>query len=421
MYALVDCNSFYASCERVFNPQLEGLPVVVLSNNDGCVVARSAEAKTVGIQMGVPIFKIKELVKRHDVRVFSSNYTLYGDLSQRVMNILKRYSPDVEVYSIDEAFVGMKGMAHLEELGKSMKEAVMREVGIPICVGIGKTKTLAKIANRLAKKHKGFGGVCLIDDEIKRQKALELTSVEDVWGIGRKHAKRLSLLSVRTASDFTHLPAQWVKKHMSIVGLRMQRELQGYSCISLDLVRERKKSICVSRSFGKDIHTLDELKEALMTHVMQCGIKIREEKACASALQVFASTNRFRHDRPQYSGQLTANLLVPSDSSLELAKCAANLLQRIFKEGYGYKKIGVVAYGIIPKNEVTGNLFDAVDRDKHESLMRGLDMINAKFGKSCVQLASQGFGKKAWSLRQEHLSPCYSTSWKDMLVIKADA
>ncbi|BDD13112.1 SOS mutagenesis and repair protein UmuC (plasmid) [Fulvitalea axinellae] len=418
MYALVDCNSFYVSCERVFDPGLRGVPVVVLSNNDGCVVARSAEAKACGIGMGAPIFKMKETVKRYGVRVFSSNYTLYGDMSARVMNVLGRFSPAVEVYSIDEAFLDLSGMEGLKEYGYRIREVIGLELGLPVCVGIGRTKTLAKVANRIAKRYGHLRGVCVIDTAEKERRALEMTPVDGVWGIGGRLSKKLGRQGVRTALEFAEMPSAWVRRHMSVVGLRTQRELAGEACLSLELVRPRKKSVCVSRSFGSDIEGLGKLKEALSAFVSMCGAKVREEGCCASTLTVLLMTNRFRTDIPHCSDQLTVPLPVPSDSDLELAGYAMRAAERIHRKGVRYKKAGVIAGGLVPKNEVTGDLFDKVGRERHTALSLATDRLNGKFGAGTVKLGSQGAGR-GWSHRQERLSRRFSTRWEELVEVGA--
>ncbi|MCG8475371.1 MAG: Y-family DNA polymerase [Cytophagales bacterium] len=416
MYALVDCNSFYASCEKVFRPELRDAPVVVLSNNDGCVVARSPEAKACGIPMAAPIFKMKDLVRRHNVRVFSSNYVLYGDMSSRFMNILRRFSPEVEVYSIDEAFMDLGGLEPLKTQGRRIRATVLQELGLPTCVGVGPTKTLAKLANHIAKRYPELGGVCVVDTEKKRVRALELTPAAEVWGIGRRHASRLKNYSVRTALDFSRMPPGWVRRHMSVVGERTQRELLGKPALSLELVRSRKKSICVSRSFGKELTDFSQLREALSAFVLNCSSKLRSEKACATVLQVFVMTNRFKEARPQYSNSLSMSLQTPSSSGLELNRLASQMLEGLYREGFGYKKIGVVMHGLIPENEVMGNLFDPVDRSRHAALMKKLDELNRRYGSGTVRFASQGFGK-GWHHRQERLSPCCSTRWEELMEV----
>lgn len=414
MFGLMDCNNFYASCERVFNPSLNGKPIVVLSNNDGCVIARSNEAKELGIKMGVPAYQINDVVKRFDVAVFSSNYTLYGDMSGRVMSILSELAPSVEIYSIDEAFVELSGIRNLHTLGTQIKDEVTRGTGIPVSLGIAPTKTLAKVANKYAKKYAAYDRLCIIDTEEKREKALRLFDIRDVWGIGRRQAVKLTKQRVKTAYDFTQLPGSWVRKNMTIVGERTWKELRGISCIDMETAPPAKKQICTSRSFGKMIEDLPTLSEAIATHASTCARKLREQKSYATSLMVFIHTNNFREDLPQYWKNTVVKLPVPTADTLEIVHHALAGLNNIFMQGYRYKKAGVII------TEITDNaqlgLFDSVDRIKRNNLMQAVDKINSKYQQH-IKLAVQGNGRD-WKLKQEQLSNHYTTDINEIITIK---
>ena len=414
MFGLVDCNNFYASCERVFNPSLNGKPIVVLSNNDGCVIARSNEAKVLGIKMGVPAYQIKGLVKQHDVAVFSSNYVLYGDMSGRVMSMLAELAPEIEVYSIDEAFLNLEGIQNLQILGSEIVRQVTRGTGIPVSVGIAPTKTLAKVANKFAKKYPAYNRLCIIDTEDKRTKALQLTGIGDVWGIGRKQAAKLEKQGVRTAYDFTQLPGSWVRKNMTVTGERTWKELRGISCIDMEIAPPAKKQICTSRSFGKRVEDIDTMSEAIATHASTCAKKLRQQKSYAMSLMVYIHTNNFREDLPQYWKNTIVQLPIPTSDTLEIVEYALSGLKTIFMEGYQYKKAGVIITEITTNAQL--GLFDSIDRDKRERLMQVVDKINGKF-QHHVKLAVQGSGRD-WKLKQEQLSQRYTTDINEVIIIK---
>lgn len=418
MFALIDCNNFYASCERVFRPDLQGKPIVVLSNNDGCVIARSNEAKAAGIPMGAPAFQYQELFNKHKVHVFSANFALYGDMSQRVMNILADYSPDIEIYSIDEAFLKLTGFDffNLREHGKSMRYKVLKWTGIPISVGIAPTKALAKVANRIAKKYpEQTENVHIIDNEEKRIKALKWLKIEDVWGIGRQHAKRLNKIGVITAFDFTQLEDNWVKKNMTIVGLRLKHDLQGIPTLNLE-EQVAKKNIATTRSFEKNYTELEELSERISTFAVSCAEKLRKQNSCCNSLMVFIHTNKHRKDLPQYSRSIVIKLPYPTNSSIELSKFATQALKHIFKKGYHYKKAGVIVQDFTPSTLPQLNIFEN-SHERHHSLMKAIDIINNSMGQQKVRLASQDL-KRIWKMKQEKLSPCYTTKLSDIITIK---
>ncbi len=411
MFGLMDCNNFYASCERVFNPSLNGKPVVVLSNNDGCVIARSNEAKALGIPMGTPAYQIRELVEKHGVAVFSSNYTLYGDMSARVMSILSSLAPEIEVYSIDEAFVNLDGITDYQSLGRIIVNTVYKDTGIPVSLGIAPTRTLAKMANKFAKKYPAYQRVCCIDTEEKREKALRLFAIGDVWGIGRRQAARLEKEGVKTAYDFIQLPNSWVRKYMTVVGERTWKELRGIPCITENITP--RKQICTSRSFGQMIENIEQMDEAVSTFASTCAKKLREQNGYAVSLLVFIQTNRFRDDLPQYWKSFSVNLPVPTDNTQEIVHYALTGLRSIFLKGYHYKKAGVIITEIT--YNIQRNLFDMIDRDKRDRLMNAIDSINGKHGCS-VKLAVQGQGSK-WKLKQEQLSKHYTTDLGEIIEI----
>lgn len=417
MFALVDCNNFYASCERAFNPTLRGVPIVVLSNNDGCVIARSNEAKKLGIQMGVPAYQIIDEIDHHSIAVFSSNYTLYGDMSNRVMSILNTFVEEMEIYSIDEAFLNLAGLENydLNEYGIRITQTVFRNTGIPVSMGIAMTKTLAKVANKFAKRFPGYKNVCIIDSDEKRIKALKLTAIGDVWGIGRQHRKMLESRGIYTAYDFSVVPRTWVRKRMTVVGERMWRELNNESCIDMELITPKKKQICTSRAFGETVSDIEGLSEAVSTYASLCAEKLRKQGAYAVSLMVFIHTNNFREDLPQYYKNSIIELPVATNDTMEIVHYALIALRNIFRTGYEYKKAGVIITEIA--DHVQTNLFDSVDREKQQRLMKVVDQMNHSFTSAKLNLAIQG-GLRKWKLKQERLSPCYTTKLSDIIKIK---
>lgn len=420
MFGLVDCNNFYASCERVFNPYWNNRPIVVLSNNDGCVIARSNEAKKLGIEMGVPAYQVKTEIKQHGIGVFSSNYSLYGDMSNRVMSTLSSFVENMEVYSIDESFLDFSGFERfdLKEYGEKIVKTTTKGTGIPVSLGIAPTKTLSKVANKFAKKFPAYKGTCIIDSEEKRIKALQLTEISDVWGIGRRRARLLSKYNVKTAFDFTQLPVGWVRQRMTVTGEQLWKELNGISCIDMEFAPPAKKTICTSRAFGQTIADLEGLKESVSTYAAICAEKLRKQKSCALSLMVFIHTNNFREDLPQYLQNSVIEFPVATNSTIEIVKYALIALKRIYKKGYQFKKAGVTITEIIPDAAIQTNIFDNVDREKHARLMSVVDQLNDGFKKNNLRLAVQE-GSRRWRLKQEKLSPCYTTRISDVLHFKA--
>ncbi|MDO6392072.1 Y-family DNA polymerase [Pontibacter sp. BT731] len=417
LFALVDCNNFYASCERVFDPSLNGRPIVVLSNNDGCVIARSNEAKALGIAMGEPAFKMRDMIEQHDVQVFSSNYTLYGDMSKRVMNALATFTPSIEVYSIDEAFLDLGDFYQVDLTAycRQMRNTVWRWTGIPVSVGVAPTKTLAKLANRLAKKSAKANGVLVLTDSKHLEEALKRTEVGDVWGVGRKYAKKLAYYGIHSAWDLRHASDAFVKKHMTVVGLRVVKELRGEPCADLEQTIPAKQNICTSRSFGHPVTTFSEIQEATTLYASRCAEKLRKQHCCAGALTVFVMTNPFATGE-QYYNSKTIQLPVATNSTLEMVQYASLALRSIYREGYRYKKSGVIVSGICPANQVQGDLLDPVDREKHQHLMQALDKLNQKLGRDVLFCGSQGTGKE-WKLKREKLSPYYTTRLSDVVEV----
>ena len=419
MFALVDCNNFYASCERVFNPKLDKKPIVILSNNDGCVISRSNEAKSLGIPMGAPAFKYDSLFKKNNVHVFSSNFPLYGDMSSRVMNILSAYTPNIEIYSIDEAFLEFTGFDNydLEEYGKEMRKKILKWTGIPVSIGFAPTKALAKVANRISKKFdKKTKGVYAIDSEGKREKALKWLKIEDVWGIGYKHAARLKSYKINRAYDFIKLPDEWVRKQMSVVGLRLKKELEGESVLSLEEKRSPKKAIATTRSFEKNLTCFEDLKERISTFSICCSEKLRSQKSNCNSIYVFVKSNRHQKNKSQYRNGIVMTLPYGSNSSITISKYAVEGLKKIYKKGIEYKKAGVVVLGLVPNSKMQLNIFEK-ENPKHQILMKTLDFITKKEGSNKIKLASQDL-KKIWKMKQTKLSSRYTTELKEIIALK---
>ncbi len=417
MYALVDGNNFYASCERVFRPELNGKPIVVLSNNDGCVIARSNEAKALGIPMGAPAFEYSKCFTLNNVHVFSANFAFYGDMSHRVMSLLNDFTPELEIYSIDEAFLKFEGFTYfnLEKHCTELKHFVGQCTGIPLSVGIAPTKALAKVANKICKKFPiQTKGVYMMDTEAKCMKALKWLKVEDIWGIGRQHAKRLQQIGALTAYDFINLPDAWVRKNMSVVGLRLKLDLRGIPTLDLEEI-EPKKNIATTRSFETMYSELSDLRERISTFAFSCAEKLRKQKACCNTLMVFIRTNNFRQDMPQYNNSSVIHLPFPSNSGIELSHFANLALNKIYRKGYAYKKAGVMIMDFMPQDQVQLNVFEN-SNVKHEPLMKAIDKLNKVYGMQKIRLASQDL-KRVWKMKQEKLSPKYTTSLKDIITI----
>lgn len=415
MIALADCNNFYASCERVFQPWLQNVPIVVLSNNDGCVIARSNEAKKLGVPMGAPAFKYEKVFQKNNVYVFSANFALYGDLSKRVMSTISQEINRMEVYSIDEVFMDFSSVSLLKEKAQEVKAKVKKWTGIPISIGVAPTKALAKVANYYAKKYTKQG-VLVLNNPSHIARALKKLPVGELWGVGRKYAKFLAQRGIVTAYDLIKLDESWVRSNMTVVGLRLVQELKGTSCFDIEPVSPKKKNICTSRSFGHKVRSYTELKEAVAAYATTCSQKLRGEGSCAAVVSVFLTTNPFNLSETQYRASRRVQLSIPTSDSLEIVKAAIEGLSGIYKKGLVYKKAGVIVSDIVPQDQVQLSLFDAVDRSKRKWLMSSVDTINTRMGKDKVRLAVQGFDRK-WRLKQEHLSPCYTTRFSDLLTV----
>ena len=399
--ALIDCNSFYVSCERLFNPKIQNVPVVVLSNNDGCVISRSTEAKKLGIRMGEPYFKVKDLVKKNNVQIFSSNYALYGDLSRRVMKVLKGFTNKIEIYSIDEAFLDLSHIKdeQVEEYGKQIRERVLKWTGIPTSVGISNTKTLSKVANHIAKKNKA--GVVFLKENIDN--ILKDFDIADVWGVGRQLSKLYIKNGIDNAYKLKNISNTWVKKSTNVLGAKTVMELRGIPCIDLETETTWRKSCCVSRSFGKKVESLDKLKESITTHCLNAAEKIRTDKQTTRAVTIFIRTSPFDKNRKYYSNSITIELPVATNNSIELVKTAISGLGKIYKYGYFYQKAGVILSKLRDASEKELNLLAPILENKSQPLMRAIDFTNAKYGRNAISIAQAGISND-WKMRREHSS-----------------
>jgi len=419
MYALVDCNNFYCSCERAFNPKLENRPVIVLSNNDGCAISRSEEAKALGIAMASPAFMMEDLLKKNNVAVFSSNYTLYGDMSDRVMKTIGSFVPRMEIYSIDEAFLDLNDMESVDlvQLAIKIRSTVKQNTGIPVSIGIAPTKTLAKMANRYAKKKRKDAGVfwAANDDLIKEM--LEHTEVGEIWGIGHQYALFLKRHGIHTALQLSETPEEWVRVNLSVVGQRLLNELKGISAIQWEFEAPTKKNITTSRSFGKLLSDAHTIKEAIANHAATCALKLRQQKSCCKTLQVFIHTNPHKTDEVQYSRSINVQLETATNNTSEIIKHACKGFDIIFKEGYRYMKCGIIVDQLVPEDQIQHSMFDNADRVKNKTVINALDGINKSLGKELVRFAVQGYEKK-YRLKTDYLSPSYTTNINQIIKVK---
>ena len=417
--ALIDGNNFYVSCERVFQPELEGKPVVVLSNNDGCVVARSQEVRALGVGMGVPWFKLRDLAKQHGIIAKSSNYTLYADMSQRMHSVIGQFAPEQEIYSIDETFLDLTGFNRdLIEYGIQIRQRVRQWTGIPVCVGIGSSKTLAKLANHSAKKvlvPEMANGVV----EFNQLSARELNQlfgsidVGEVWGVGRRNKERLYGIGIQTVKDLRDVSISRIKKEFNVVLARTVAELNGESCLALEEVAPPKQQIVSSRSFGQPVYLLEDLNEAVVSYASRAAEKLRKQHHVAGAIQVFLQTNPFKPDEPQYNNAVAVKLVKASDNSFRLSEAALYGLKRIYKPGYAYKKAGVMLMSLCPANQLPVDLFsgfDEQDTQRAKNLMATLDEINARMGRGTVRSAGEGI-QKPWAMRSDNKSSAFTTDW----------
>lgn len=420
-FALVDCNNFYVSCERVFQPKLIKTPMVVLSNNDGCVVSRSNEAKALGLRMGEPWFKMEKLAKQHGIVAFSSNYALYGDLSARVMSILSTFAPRQEVYSIDECFLDLDGFDPLSLMayGQKMRQTIMRNVGISVCVGIAATKTLAKLANHCAKKgFAGGNGVCDFGllDEGQLSTLFSGIPVGEIWGVGRRITDKLLAMKIKTVEDLRKANPDRIRRQFSVVMERTVQELNGVSCLELEEVGKPRQQIIVSRSFGSMITGIDDLSQSVACFTTRAAEKLRKDGSVAASVGVFIYTNPFKEEMPQYEGSITVKLDQPSDDTRVLIEAALNGLGKIYRTGFHYKKSGIMLLGLQGKGTVQATLFDDTKKEaKSTSMMSTMDAINRKMGKGCVTLAASGI-RQNWAMRRGRHSQNFTTDWNELMV-----
>ena len=416
MFAIADCNNFYASCERVFQPHLNGKPVVVLSNNDGCVIARSNEAKALGVAMGAPYFKIEQYLRQEGVAVFSSNYALYGDMSQRVMCILAGFSPRAEVYSIDECFLDLFGIpGNLTEYCLHIGKIVKQYTGIPISIGIAPTKTLAKLANRIAKKDKSTGGV-LDWRDVDADEMLRTVALDDIWGISRRLKARLEAMGIHNAFELCHSEPRRIRQHFGVVVERIVSELSGIICIPLEEMPSPKKQIMTSRSFGTKLTEYNDLLAAITYFASRAGEKLRNQQLTTNALMVFIQTSPFDNSKPQYGNSATIQFDYPTSDSSKLINAAQSGLRSIFRRNFSYQKAGVLLPDLLPKGVGQLSLFGATDVERSDQLMSALDRINRRHGKSSIRFGSELVSDR-WRMRQQFKSPSYTTRWDELLTI----
>ncbi|MBN1495083.1 Y-family DNA polymerase [Candidatus Peregrinibacteria bacterium] len=449
IFALIDCNNFYVSCERVFNPKLENVPVAVLSNNDGVIIARSNEVKKLGIKMGTPAFKCRDIIEKNNIKIFSSNYVLYGDMSSRVMMTLAQFTDDIEVYSIDEAFLSLKeredeiaqrfvfdekndekkfkdraGRIGMETsfalFGREIRKTIKKWTGIPVSVGIARTKTLSKIANELVKKDTEYNGVLDISNLTDKQidEYLEKISIEDVWGIGFRTAPMLRAHGFYTAKDLKYVDDRWVRKLLHITGLRTVHELRGISCIAFENERKPQQTLASTRSFGRPILSLKELKEAVSTYAIQAAERLREQKLIAPFMNVFIHTNYFNENQARYNNSLGVQFSQPTNDTRVLIKEACRIIDKIYKPGYLYKKAGIILFNLMPETQIQLNLFHAYEQDKKAArLMKAVDKINDQNGRNTILFAAAGI-KKPWKMNSRIVSKRYTTRWNEIIEAK---
>lgn len=420
MIALVDCNSFYASCEQVFRPDLQNKPVIVLSNNDGCVIAANKQAKALTeIPMFQPIFKIKKLLDDHKVVYFSSNYTLYSDMSRRVMDTLKLFSPLVEEYSIDESFVDLSASPSNDfaTIGKNIKNTIEKNTGIPVGVGIAKTKSLSKLANKFAKKIPENNDVYVVDTEEKRKHLLRNLKVKDIWGIGKKHAEKLEKNNIKTALEFAEMPVDWVRKEMTVIGERLWRELNNESCLQMVSLPQAKQGIGTAKSFGKKLSDYSLIEEACSYYVAEVADLLRQQKSAATQIEISLQTNYFSASDQQYRNRILITLNTPTNSTITLTKEALKGLKKIYRPGFRYKKVGVNLSHLVPDDQIQTSLFEVKSKIEDHEITQVMDALNNKFGKNMVKLGTVGTREKEWALIKEHRSPRYTTQWNELLTI----
>ena len=418
IFALVDCNNFYVSCERIFEPSLEGRPVVVLSNNDGCVVSRSNEAKRLGIGMGVAFFKVRDFADKHGLAALSSNYTLYADMSRRVMETLCNFTPEIEVYSIDEAFLNLSGFGDdLTNYGRRIRQTVKQWTGMPVSIGIAETKTLAKIANRIAKKSPEAAGVFELTGQARIDEALARTDVEHIWGVGIKTCIKLKRAGIKTALALRGVDVEWMRRRFGVTGVRTVYELRGMSCYELEEQPPTKKGITVSRMFGRKVETVEELKEAIASYASRAGEKLRDEGLAAGTMTVFVMTSRFVEPRQRYFNSRGVHFPTATNYTPELIEYATGMVQRLYKKGFLYTKAGLILDDLVPEGKVQGNLFDRADRQKSRRLMRAIDAVNEKLPDSRLIWAAEGIDQ-SWRTKFAKRSKRYTTQWDELVEVE---
>jgi DNA polymerase V len=416
-FALVDCNNFYVSVERVFNPKLRRKPVVVLSNNDGCVISRSEEAKQIGIKMGAPLFKVQNLVEKNNVEIFSSNYELYGDMSARFMGTLREFTPEIEVYSIDEAFLGFDAARdNLGEIGFRIREKVKKWTGLPTSIGIAETKTLAKLANRIARKSAKAKGVLNLYKSPYLNEALKITQIGDIWGISRNTVEKLLRHDIKTAFDLSSMDLRAARKLLSVVGARLVLELRGVSCLSLEIVKPKRHSVTCSRSFGQAIENYAQMREAIAVFVARAAEKLRKQNLAAKFITVFIATDRYYSQPFYYSNAFTSGSIYPTDTNFELQKLAFLCLNKIFDKRYSYKKAGVTLSGLVPAEGLTARLFDEKKYERMQQVTKAVDKINRKFGRDKIRFAAAN-PEGVWRGRCAHRSNRYTTKFDEILIV----
>ncbi len=416
-FALADCNNFYVSCERVFNPALENKPIIILSNNDGCIISRSNEAKALGIPMGVPVFKYRDLIRRQQIKCFSSNYSLYGDMSQRVMNSLQRLYPDIEIYSIDEAFLKLDNFPYydLKAYLIDIRRKIRQWTGIPLSIGLSSTKTLAKVANSYAKRTPE--GVYALRDAELRDSILKIFPIQDIWGIGRKLTEKLQCYGIKTALDLQKANQKIIRQHFSVVVERIILELRGISCLNLENIQPKKQIMC-SRSFGSPVTTLAHLHEAISMYTTRAAIKLREQKSKTQRIYVFITTNKNKLSAPQYMNGLVCSLPTPSNDTCQLINIAKKAITQLYKTGFHYKKIGILLMDIISEPHYHHDFFSDPLSFRNTALMKTVDTINKMMGSNTLFFAAQGI-KQPWTMRSEYRTPRYTTHWQEIVSVLA--
>ena len=420
MIGLIDCNNFYVSCERIFRPDLQNKPVIVLSNNDGCAISRSNEVKALGVSMGAPLFQIQRLLEAHQTAIFSSNFALYGDISSRVMQLVESLAPKIEVYSIDEAFIDFSGLADISKTALHIRQQIATCIGIPTCIGVAPTKTLAKVANHIAKKNPTRHGICVLKDEAEIDAALQGLEVNDLWGIGKQIASRLNRIGIRTAYQLKKTDPRWMRQNFTVVGERIIHELNGISCLELESEAQARKSIQVSRSFAKKLKDFDPIREAIASYASRLAEKLRHHELKTDTVMVSLCTNRFQEENRKYYNSTVIKLPKAVNDNYSIIKASIQGLEAIYKQGYDYQKAGITALDLIPITQTQQTLFDQPSAEDHkpDNLSMALDHLNKRFGQGTVHMASCS-PKMEWQDKKERKSPSYTTSWQELPIILA--